>query len=369
MSQYIKTFNTRDEYNAWASGYTEGYAVSAYIISENSLAGKEYTPFLQASADATAFEYPATSTTLHIKSNLNWTITKPAWVTMESAGTCSADITMTIAANDESKTSRSGNVVISYNQTSSETITLTQQGNPSYTGVPTNEIWYTTTDGNSWEPYNEAEFKDAASNNLTILSNTYSEGKGILVFDGAIDSMYNAMSYVRPRLQTIQIPNSVTTIGYGVFNGSSDLTSVTLSNRLVTIGESAFGFCRSLYSITIPDGVTSIGDSAFNTCTSLTGITIPNSVTSIGNMAFSYCTSFTGITIPSGVTSLGYSLFYYDNNLLKVTMLPQAIPSGGSNILYNADNCQLYVPSNLVNAYKSTYPWSNYASRIQAIPE
>ena len=51
----------------------------------------------------------------------------------------------------------------------------------------------------------------------------------------------------------------------------------------------AFLWCKSLSSINIPDSVTSIGDWAFGICTSLTSINIPNSVTSIGRAAFYYC--------------------------------------------------------------------------------
>ena len=47
----------------------------------------------------------------------------------------------------------------------------------------------------------------------------------------------------------------------------------------------------SLQSITIPDSVTSIGDWAFSECSSLHSVTIPDSVTSIGDGAFAGCTT------------------------------------------------------------------------------
>ena len=54
-------------------------------------------------------------------------------------------------------------------------------------------------------------------------------------------------------------------------------------------------------SINIPDSVTSIGNGAFSDCKSLLNINIPNGVTSIGDSVFVDCNSLISITIPSSV--------------------------------------------------------------------
>ena len=51
----------------------------------------------------------------------------------------------------------------------------------------------------------------------------------------------------------------------------------------------AFSWCKSLQSVTIPNSVTSIGDGVFSWCESLQSVTIPNSVRNIGNNAFFGC--------------------------------------------------------------------------------
>ncbi len=53
----------------------------------------------------------------------------------------------------------------------------------------------------------------------------------------------------------------------------------------------AFAYNDSLESLVIPNGVTSIGDYAFDNCVSLKSITIPASVKSIGAIVFRLCTS------------------------------------------------------------------------------
>ena len=108
-------------------------------------------------------------------------------------------------------------------------------------------------------------------------------------------------------LQSVTIPNSVTSIGDYTFSSCKSLQSVTIPNSVTKIGDGAFISCDSLQSVTIPNSVTSIGDYAFCSCDSLQSVTIPNSVTSIGDKAFSWCKSLQSVTIPNSVTKMKWS--------------------------------------------------------------
>ena len=135
-------------------------------------------------------------------------------------------------------------------------------------------------------------------------------------------------------LTSVTIPDSVTSIGDGVFSGCSGLTSVTIPDSVTSIGNYAFSYCTGLTSVTIPDSVTSIGNGTFYHCTGLTSVTIPGSVTSIGSYAFYYCTGLTSVTIPDGVTSIGNDAFSYCTGLTSVT-LPDGVTSIGNSVFYN----------------------------------
>ena len=154
---------------------------------------------------------------------------------------------------------------------------------------------------------------------------------------------------------------SVTSIGWGAFEGCFSLTSITLPNSVTSIGDNAFAYCSSLTAITIPNSVTSIGDYAFADCSALTSITIPNSVTSIGDGAFSGCSSLTSITIPNSVTSIGYAAFSGCSALTSITCLAQTPPTCGEDCFYDVlRTIPLYVPDEAVEDYKTAAVWQEF---------
>ena len=106
-------------------------------------------------------------------------------------------------------------------------------------------------------------------------------------------------------LESISIPDSVSSIGSYAFNGCKALKSVVIGNGVHIIEESAFANCKSLADIAIGDSLQTVEQYAFENCTSLVTVNIGNGIQTIGNEAFKNCSSLTSFNI--GVEYL-YSL-------------------------------------------------------------
>ena len=210
------------------------------------------------------------------------------------------------------------------------------------TPIPTDEIHYTSSDGEIIEPKHE-DFGDG----VTIVSNTYKNGKGIIKFNSPITRVPNSSFERCLNLTSIIIPDGVTEFGYMAFHNCRNLTSVTIPNSLSDLHYHVFNYCDNLevfygehtsadnrcliidgilYAFApaglseyiIPTGVTSIGQAVFY-ATNLKNITIPDGVTKISSMAFSYCDNLTSIDIPNSVTTIDGG-FKYNSGLVTVTI-------------------------------------------------
>lgn len=132
-----------------------------------------------------------------------------------------------------------------------------------------------------------------------------------ITIPSSVESIRRYAFYNCTGLTSITIPSSLKSVGNKAFTGTSikELIYAVGCKTAIATG------LKSINTVSIPNTVTSIESSAFEKCTGLTSIDIPTSVTSIGSHAFYGCTGLTSVTIPDSVASIGDEAFDGDTKI------------------------------------------------------
>lgn len=209
----------------------------------------------------------------------------------------------------------------------------------------------------------------------------------------------------------------VTSVGKGAFKNCQKVSNFTMNNAAYqNIQDSTFFGCSSLQTIRVSSNLTNVGQHAFNGCVKLTtfsytgtgnGFVLPPDVTRIRNYAFSdcrvlastnenpgvpdfsnntaltriddrafrYCAAFTTVELPSTVTYLRRTFGTGDDTraMAMVSLklnTASVITEGLASYPIFMDGWDvasiptIYVPASLVDDYKATAGWSDYAAKI-----
>lgn len=206
---------------------------------------------------------------------------------------------------------------------------------------PSEPIYYTTSDGNTAEPFDYGF-------DAKIISNTYENGKGTIVFDRTLTSIDGGAFSECANLTSITIPESVTEFGSYIFEGCYDLQyfygpyaskdnkCLICNGRLV-----AFTDRTDLLEYTIQDGVTSIEFGAFCEFGNLIGIAFPNSLAEIKDYAFSNCWNLENITFGSGLKTICTGAFDGCTYLTEIN-LPDSVTFIGEEAFYGCEGLEIF---------------------------
>ncbi len=155
-----------------------------------------------------------------------------------------------------------------------------------------------------WEKANYRDDKFFIVNHVLLASKDL--GKKVVIPDDVIKiaggGLYSALDYTddvsnAKTVETIIIPDSVTSIGAGVCSGFDKLKTITLSKNITEIGPRAFAGC-SLSEISLPDKLQTIGQQAFSG-SHIESIIIPESVQYLGLECFAFCSWLNKIVVLS----------------------------------------------------------------------
>lgn len=171
--------------------------------------------------------------------------------------------------------------------------------------------------------------------------NQRQEVKRIVIKDG-VTGIGNSVFAGYYDVQSVEIPGSVKVVGKYAFDECFALTEVKLAHGVEILDDYAFNAC-AMPTIQLPDTLHTIGKQVFSNNGALQQITIPEGVESVGLWAFAACPKLTSVSIPKSATTLDSGLFHLCPALRTIQIHPDN-PSYVSvnNVLYNKDKTLLH---------------------------
>ena len=153
------------------------------------------------------------------------------------------------------------------------------------------------------------------------------------VIEKEVSGLGDRVCYMMPNLEEVFFEEGcLTTIGQGAFNGCAKLEKIEIPKSVVTLGMEVFSSCAGLKEVVFlsNETVTSAGGYCFSNCTSLTEIDLPDSITTIGSNAFQLCENLEKVELPANLTGELKSTFLYCDKL-KTIQIPDGVTGLGNN--------------------------------------
>lgn len=146
------------------------------------------------------------------------------------------------------------------------------------------------------------------------------------------------------------------------FSYADEIQKIEIESGITSIGHFNFYKCSSFTSLSIPATVGYIGSSAFEDCTSLTSLSLNEGLLNIGGSAFEGCTGLQTLTIPSTVNSISINAFKNCKGITDVYCYAETVPETHFDAFdaTPTEKSTLHVPSNAVEAYSTSWPWSDF---------
>ena len=196
------------------------------------------------------------------------------------------------------------------------------------------------------ENINDWEYIEEEDGTITITQYIGNETKIIIpnhINGKAVKRLYAGRTENMPSGNRSFWGSEICASDYGYKMLQNTITEIIISQGIEILDDSAFFCTMALESVEIPDTVTTIGEYAFLSCGNLKSVTIPGKVRSIGTRAFSNI-ALTKIDIPQSVTTMGAKVFAGIQSItVKVPFKEGETPEGWDeewNATYDNDSSQ-----------------------------
>ena len=216
--------------------------------------------------------------------------------------------------------------------------------------IPYNQIWY----GASYKMPDPP----AGTYDRNLLSSTFEDGKGVLIFDGPVTKIIANNGSVFGGVTEIHLPNTVEMLDGPVFWGAS-ITSFRTPDHLDFVHPDVFRYCDqlnrfygkyassdekgivledgtmvaccwNLEEYAIPEGVVKLQYHLFDSNPNLKHVSLPEGLLEVGDYCFNNCSNLETITFSESVTTVAHESIFQCEKLRKFA---------GSNAMLFNDRC------------------------------
>jgi hypothetical protein len=258
-------------------------------------------------------------------------------VSPASGAAGSGQITLTITRN-ESLSDREATVVVEAGSVK-RTISILQRFDPNIMdNVPSDQIWYVTLNKNPL-------FLKPSYFDRGIKSHTYTDGKGVIQFDGPVTRIGGDYETVfGSGVSGLYLPNSVERIESNAIR-QNDITSFRAPDNLKYVGEGFLMLCNKLKrlygkcatedetalildgtmvaytlgnlkeTLVVPAGVKAIAPELFRGQNAIRDVILPDGLESTGYYTFAYCDNLETVSLPAQFKSMDMYTFTFSQKL------------------------------------------------------
>ncbi len=165
------------------------------------------------------------------------------------------------------------------------------------------------------------------------------------------------------------VNDRITTIGSSVFRECPKLTSVSCAS-VTYVDARAFYDCALLKTVNLPN-VTKFSDYAIYSCRAITSVYLPRLATT-ASQAMARMAAIKKIELPS-IKTISSTCFDRCSALVALILPGSTVATLQGTAFTNTPIASgtgyIYVPSALMEEYKSATNWSTYANQIRAIED
>lgn len=124
----------------------------------------------------------------------------------------------------------------------------------------------------------------------------------------------------------------------------------------------AFWYDDKLQSITFPSSLREISDNSFSNIPNLKQVVIPEGLEKLIVQCFMGCKNLVSFDLPSTLQVLGWETFEGCKHLTKLILRPDHVIaySAGRHEFYPYGTCRLYVPREVLDAYRNDLYWGQF---------